>query len=224
MKNSLLCLSGGFLVFLFTSLQSNAQEEKKSGFSVNTDIYSNYIWRGSKFGTGPHIQPNIKFTKNGFTAGVWGSFDANGYSETDPYLTYTFPFGLSLGVTDYYYPGLELSDVSAVSGSHALEINSGFSLKGISLSANYIVNEAGGAGSIGSDMYFQAGYTISNVSLFAGCGNGWHTSDGEFNICNLGIGMSKTITITDLLSIPLVGQIIINPDKEQLYLVAGFSF
>jgi uncharacterized protein (TIGR02001 family) len=224
MKNALLSLSGVFLFLLVTPLQLLAQEGNKSGFSANADIYSNYIWRGTKFGSGPHIQPSVKFSKGGFTAGVWGSFDANGYSETDPYLTYVFPFGLSLGVTDYYYPGLKLSDVSTVNGSHALEINGGYSLKGFSLSANYIVNEAGAAGSKGSDLYFQAGYSISNVSLFAGCGNGWHTSDGDFQVCNLGIGISKTISITDLLSIPLVGQIIINPDKEQLYLVAGFSF
>lgn len=223
MKNVFLSLSG-VVLFIISTLQVNAQEGNKTGFSVNTDIFSNYIWRGSKFGSGPHIQPSVKFSKGGFTAGVWGSFDANGYSETDPYLTYAFPFGFSLGVTDYYYPGLKFSDVSTLNGSHALEINGGYSLKGFSLNANYIVNEAGAAGSKGSDLYFQAGYSISNISLFAGCGNGWHTSDGDFEVCNLGIGITKTITITDLLSIPLVGQVIINPDKEQLYLVAGFSF
>jgi hypothetical protein len=35
---------------------------------------------------------------------VWGSFDAAGYTETDPYISYTLPFGLSIGMTDYYYP------------------------------------------------------------------------------------------------------------------------
>jgi uncharacterized protein (TIGR02001 family) len=224
MKKASLIRVGFFLLFLITSSQVFSQEGKKSLFTINADIYSNYVWRGTKFGTGPHIQPGVKFSTGGFTAGVWGSFDANGYSETDPYLTYIFPFGLSLGVTDYYYPGLQLSDVSTVNGSHALEINGGYSLKGISLGANYIVNEAGGAGSKGSDLYFQAGYSFSNVSLFAGCGNGWHTSDGDFEVCNIGMSVTKTISITEHLSIPLIGQVIINPDKEQLFLVAGFSF
>ena len=62
-----------------------------SKFSVGADLYSNYIWRGTKFGQGPSIQPSVKFVTGGFTAGVWGSFDAIGYAEADPYISYTLP-------------------------------------------------------------------------------------------------------------------------------------
>jgi hypothetical protein len=72
-------------------------------------------------------------------------------------------------------------------------------------------------------MYFQAGYAFKNVSVFLGAGDGWHTSDGEFAICNAGIGITRAIKITDSFSIPVSGQIVFNPEKEQLYVVVGFS-
>ncbi len=210
-------------IFVVVPVQAQ-EEESASKFSVGAEIYSSYVWRGTKFGTGPSVQPAVQFQSKGLNIGVWGAFDAAGYTEADPYISYSFPFGLSLGITDYYYPGLELFDFSQATGSHALEINTGYGIGGFSLSANYIINEAGGAESSGGDMYFEVGYDFENLSLFVGGGNGWHTSDGEFNICNVGIGTSKVIQVTDKFSIPVTGQIIVNPDKEQLYVVAGFSF
>jgi hypothetical protein len=224
MKKLYFIYAGMMVLGLLTLNQVKAQEEEsQSKFSVNADIYTNYIWRGSKYGTGPALQPSVKFVSGGLTLGVWGSFDASGYMEADPYISYSFPFGLSLGVTDYYYPGLPLFDVSDTSGSHALEINAGFTKGGLSLSANYIVNEAGGAASAGGDMYFQAGYAFKYFNIFVGAGDGWHTSDGEFAFCNLGIGTTKEIKITDTFTIPVTGQVILNPEKEQLFVVVGFS-
>ena len=225
MKNPVLFFSGMVLMLITISSGVNAQsEEKKSKFSSGADFYSNYVWRGTRFGQGPHLQPSVKYSTGGLTVGIWGSFDFNGYSEADPYLSYSLPFGLSLGFTDYYYPGLPVFEISDTDGSHALEVNAGYAVGGLTLSANYIINEAGGAGSAGGDMYFQAGYAFSNVNIWAGGGNGWHTSDGGFNLCNLGIGTSKTIEVSDKFSIPVTGQVILNPDREQMYLVIGFSF
>jgi len=213
------------LLLLIISDQAQAQQnEQKSDFGVNVDLYSSYVWRGTKLGTGPSVQPSVKFTSGSLTVGVWGAFDAFGYAEADPWVSYEFPFGLSLGVTDYYYPGQKLFDVSTASGSQAFEINGGFTKGGLSLSANYILNEAGGAASAGGDKYFQAGYSFSKVNFFAGAGDGWHTSDGKFAVCNIGIGTSKEIKLSDSFSIPVSGQVIVNPEREQLYVVAGFSF
>jgi len=216
----------GLMTLVVVSLtQVQAQEEtKSSNFSVGADLYTNYIWRGSKFGTGPSLQPSVKFVTGGLTLGVWGSFDASGYAEADPYISYSFPFGLSLGMTDYYYPGLLFFETSDTAGSHAFEINAGFTKGGLSLSANYIINEAGGAASAGGDMYFQAGYAFTSFNMFVGAGDGWHTSDGKFALCNVGLGTSKIIQLTDKFSVPVTGQVILNPDKEQLYIVVGFSF
>ncbi len=222
-KNNLLV---AFILLLFIPVSAISQDNSEvSNFSAGADFYSNYVWRGSKFGTGPAFQPWVDFTAGGFSIGVWGSFDALGYTEADPYISYAFPFGLSIGVTDYYYPGLPVFEFEATdsTGSHALEINAGFSIGGLGLGANYILNEAGGAGSAGGDMYFEISYDFPNVSLFVGAGDGWHTSDGKFNICNIGIGTSREIKLSESFSLPVNGQVILNPEQEQFYLVVGFS-
>jgi len=212
--------------FVFTAAFSQEGEKK---VSAGTDFYSSYIWRGTKYGAGPAVQPSLKYSSAIITAGAWGSFDFNGYQETDLYLSFSLPAGISIGLTDYYYPGLKYFDYSDTSGSHAFEINLGFSKGGLSLSANYILNEAGGAGSTGGDKYFEIKYSFESFSLFFGAGDGWHTtgnSDGnyKFTICNIGLGTSRTIRITDSFNIPVTGQLIFNPDREQMYVVAGLIF
>ncbi len=213
----------------------NAQDEEKTGpsFTAGADIYSNYVWRGSKLGTGPAFQPTVKFTAGGFTAGVWGSFDALGYAEVDPYISYSFPVGFSLGFTDYYYPfhsdstgtvvGSSFFDTDKATSFHAFELNASYTKGGLSLSANYILNEAAGALSSGGDKYFQIGYAFSKFNLSVGAGDGWHTSDSEFNVCHIALGTTKEIKLSETFSVPVTGQVILNPDKKQLFLVVGFS-
>jgi len=205
-----------------------SQEEPVSKLSLGADIYSNYIFRGTKYGTGPAIQPAIKYTGSLLNVGAWGSVDFSGYQEVDLYFFISLPAGISLGMTDYYYPELEYFDYSATSGSHAFEINLGFSKGKLNLTGNYIVNQARGAGSLGGDKYLQAGYSFKYFNLFVGAGDGWHTydpdtSEDKFAVCNLGLGTTKTINITNSFSIPVIGQLIFNPDKEQLFIVVGFT-
>jgi hypothetical protein len=211
-------------MFFTNDLMAQEEEnEKESKFTPGADFYSNFIWRGSKLGTGPSFQPYLEFASGGLTLGAWGSFDALGYAETDLYVSYDFPFGLSLGVTDYYMSNLDISDFSDSTGSHAFELTAGFEINGLSLSANYIPNEAGGVGSVGDDLYFEAGYAFEYFNIFLGAGNGWYTSDGEFNICNVGIGAEKEIKVTDSFSVRVKGQVVFNPEKKNLFIVIGFS-
>ncbi|VBB45040.1 conserved exported hypothetical protein [uncultured Paludibacter sp.] len=195
---------------------------KAQEFSVSTDLVSSYVWRGTKF-SGPSIQPTLDFTAGGFSIGSWGSAGFDGFLEMDLYAKYAFNFGLSIGLTDYYYPGTEYFDYSKETGAHGFEINLGYGIKGLSLSANYILNEAGGAATAGGDKYFELGYAFSKFSIFAGAGDGWHTPDGEFALVNVGISTSKEIKINDSFSVPLKVSAILNPKTEQYYLVAGIT-
>jgi hypothetical protein len=171
----------------------------------------------------------IEFTSGIFTAGAWGSYDFNDYQEVDIYISFALPAGFSIDITDYYTPGLRYFDYSASSGSHAFEITLDFEGGNLDLSANCVINEAGGAGSSGGDLYFEAGYSFKLLRLFAGAGNGWHTYDPDteesvFTVCNLGLEVSKTLMVTERFSIPVTGQLILNPYSEQMFLVAGFTF
>ncbi len=200
----------------------SAQEE--SPFSVGVDVVSNYVWRGSKVDDAS-IQPCIEYSTGGFTLGTWGSWSfTGGTCEADLYASYGFDFGLSIGVTDYYYQGTKYFEYSTDSGAHAFELNAGYEFDKLSLSANYILNESAGAGSEGGDLYFEAAYAFKHFDVFVGAGDGWHTSDGDFMVCNIGIGTSKEVKITDSYSLPVFGQVVVNPEKEEYNIVVGISF
>jgi len=217
---------------LISPMKLNAQNEESSSlFDVGFDFVSSYIWRGTKFGTGPAIQPSIELAKGGFAVGGWGNynFTSDEGAEADLYLSYGFDFGLSLGVTDYYFPGTEYFDYSDSTGAHALELNLGYAYEGFSVSANYFVNQAGSAGNEGGDLYFEVAYAFKYFGIHLGAGDGWHTTEADtdesdFNICNIGITSSKDIKITENFSLPIFGGVIWNPDLKQFHVLAGVTF
>lgn len=203
---SVLLVSAGLII----SNTVYSQEEKSSPFTAGADIYSSYIWRGTKYGRGPAIQPKLELNSGMFTAGAWGSFNYSGYQETDLYFSFSLPAGFMVGMINYYYPDLEYFDYSDSTGSHAFEINLGFTKGNLSISVNYILNKAGNAGLKGGDKYLEAKYSFDSFNLFIGAGDGWHTEDtpdgrDKFTICNIGLGTSRTIRITDSFSVPVTG-------------------
>ncbi len=204
-------------IALFVTTSSKAQE-----FSVNTDIVSSYVWRGTQY-SGVSIQPTLQFSTGGFSIGSWGSAGFDGFLEMDLYAKYAFDFGLSVGLTDYYYPGSDYFDLSKASGAHGLELNLGYAIGSLSIGANYIFNEAGDAGTVGGDKYFELGYAFEKFSIFAGAGDGWHSNTGDFKLVNIGISSTKVIKISDTFSIPLKTTAILNPATEQFMLVAGIT-
>lgn len=229
-KSYFLLLAG--IVCTVNSLTAQ-EEEASSPFDVGADVVSGYVWRGTKV-HGASIQPYLSYSIGGFEIGAWGAYEISGRSsvpaEADLYLSYGFDFGLSLGLTDYYYPGGEgYFEFSDTAGTHAFELNGGYEIGGFSIAANYIFNKAGWAASEGGDVYFELGYSFTNIDVFIGAGNGWHTTykdngDDVFAVCNIGIGTSKEVKVTDNYSIPVFGSVSLNPDRKQFNIVAGISF
>ena len=203
---------------------------KAQELNVGLDFYNRYVFRGVDFGASPSLQPTIEFNAGNFTIGAWGAYSTgNGafgeFAEADLYASYSFDFGLSVGATSYYYPGTPYFKFKEGVSSHAIELNLGYEVSGFSLSGNYIVNDSrDGAGAEGGDVYFEVGYSTGLLNLFLGAGDGWHTTNGNFQVVNLGVGTSKEIKITDSFSIPMSGSVILNPNTEQLHLVVGVSF
>jgi len=74
-----------------------------------------------------------------------------------------------------------------------------------------------------ADTYVEAGYGFSNVSVFVGAGNGQYTSDGGFNLCNVGIKATESIKLTDSFSLPINGAVILNPSTQAFHIVVGIS-
>lgn len=208
---------------------------KAQEWSTGLDIYSSYIWRGAKFGTGPAFQPFVDYTTGGLSVGAWGSVNASADEalEMDLYLSYSFDFGLTVGLTDYYF-GIEDGDSIGVSDGdveydqlgfldygelHYLEPMVSYSIGNFSLTAAYMLLPDFSDG----DTYLEAAYAFGPVDLTVGAGDGAYTADGAFNVCNLSLGTSKEISITDKFSLPVSGSVTLNPSTGGFYIAVGVS-
>lgn len=206
-----------FALLAICSLNVNAQEE--SSWSTGTDLVSGYVWRGTKFGSGPALQPGVSFSTGGLTLGAWGSycFSTNEAAEADLYASYGFDLGenssLTFTVTDYYFPGA--GSMYFDGDSHYFEPSISLGLGSFSLLGAYMTNA--------EDVYFEAGLDVGSVSLFAGGGDGNYTKDAKFNLCNVGVKTSKELKISDSFSIPVSGSVILNPSTEQFHIVVGIT-
>ncbi len=224
MKKTLL-IAASLLLLITFSPKANAQE-----WNAGLDIYSSYIWRGLKFGTGAAFQPSIEFSAGGFAIGGWGSFSTGSdeAAEADLYASYGFDLGenASLGITftDYYFPPSMYFDKN----SHFLEPMISLGLGGFSFDAAYMFYEGAGNGDASGDIYLQAGYSFGAFDITVGGGNGQYTMEDEdeedkFGISNIAIGTSKEIQITESFALPISGSVIWNPSSEQFYVVVGIS-
>lgn len=200
-----------------------ATSVKAQEFKASADIVSTYVWRGA-FQSSAAIQPTLDFTAGGFSIGAWGSsaisqiFNGSDFSlmqEADLYAKYAFGFGLSLGVTDYYYTGNDYSYYKK-GGSHSLEANLGYNIGKLSLSGNYLLN-------VNKDLYFEAGYAFDKVSVFLGAGNNVYSTDSKFAVVNMGASVVKEIKMTDSFTLPLKATAIFNPKSRQFFFVAGIT-
>ncbi len=204
-------------VIVFFSSSSFAQDG--GSFDAGVDLYSNYVWRGTKFGSGPAAQPWLEYSVGGFAIGAWGSygFTDNESPEADLYASYGFDLGesssLTFTVTDYYFPG----DLYFEGTSHYFEPMVSLGLGDFSLTGAYMMNDGEG------DLYLEAGLSVGGVDIALGAGDGAYTVDGEFTVCNISVGTSKEIKLTDSFSLPLSGAIVLNPSSEQFNIVVGIS-
>lgn len=224
MKKTLLITA---CLLLFTAITPSLKAQE---WNAGLDIYSSYIWRGLKFGTGVAFQPSVEFSAGGFAVGAWGSFSSGGdeAAEADLYASYGFDLGesssLSFTLTDYYFPGSAYFE----SESHFIEPMVSLGLGSFSLSAAYMLYEGAGNGDDAGDIYLEAGLSLGPVDLTLGGGNGQYSmekedEDDKFAISNIGIGTSKEIKITESFSLPVSGSVILNPSTEQFYIVVGIS-
>ena len=187
------------------------------------DIVSSYVWRGTQFGSGAHIQPYMELGSGNFTAGVWGSFPTSakgGGNELDLYLGYDFG-PVALTVTNYTFPGEggNYADGEGLFDGDYTELAASTSIMGVDLSAGYFTEVEA--------LYVELGFSTGAVDIAIGYGddqgNGWY-ADGGSGIVNMSFSGSKEIQISENYSLPVFGSFILNPEAETAFLVFGISF
>ena len=143
----------------------------------------------------------------------------------DFYANYTFSDVVTIGITDYFFPdeifGYDYYDTRKDSTSHILEGMASFNgLENLPLTLLVGYNFAGDSQ---NSTYFELGYSFSILDIFLGAGNGFYTTDGNFNVVNIGISVSKDINITEKFSLPISASVITNPEAKRVHLVFGIS-
>ncbi len=203
------------IVAIIATSSISAQEE--SPFSTGVDIYSSYIWRGAKFGSGPAFQPYVDFTKGNLSIGAWGSVNSSidEALEMDLYVSYSIG-DLGIAVTDYYFGG----DWLTVDSTQYIEPALSYGIGDFSILGAYMFYPGFSDG----DIYLEAGYTLGAIDLAVGLGEGQYTSDENFMICNLSLGTSKEIKITEDFSLPVSGSVVLNPSTGGFFITVGISF
>ena len=204
-----------FVAFLSTNI-SYSQD-------FGADVVSSYVWRGTQFGSGVHIQPYMTLGSGNFEAGLWGSFPTTaegGGNELDAYLSYDFG-PLALTVTNYTFPGEGglYSDGEGFFDGDYTEISGSTSIMGIDLLAGYFTEVEA--------LYVELGFGAGPVDIAIGYGEDQGDAfyaNGGSGIVNMSFSGSKEIQISDSFSLPVFGSFILNPEAETAFLVFGISF
>ena len=222
MKNFLTNFSSSFKFALLTTvalLSPNISYSQDFG----ADLVSSYVWRGTQFGSGAHIQPYMDLGSGNLTGGVWGSFPTSakgGGNELDLWVSYDFG-PLALTVTNYTFPGeggIYAEGEGLFNGDYT-ELAASTSIMGVDLSAGYFTEVEA--------LYIELGFSTGAVDIAFGYGDdqadGFYAGGGS-GLVNMSFSGSKDIQISDNYALPVFGSFIINPEAETAFLVFGISF
>ncbi|KJF44614.1 TorF family putative porin [Draconibacterium sediminis] len=220
MKKTLLITVSMLLLLVVSTTNVKAQE-----WSTGLDIYSSYLWRGAKFGTGAAFQPGVEFSAGGFAIGAWGSYSTGSEeaAEADLYMGYGFDLGenasLSFTLTDYYFPGSDWTEGE----SHYFEPMVSLGVGAFTFTAAYMEGLGDDEINTTSDLYLEAAVSAGPVDITLGGGDGQYTDNGDFNICNIMVGTSKEVQITESFTLPVSGAVMLNPSTGGFHIAVGIS-
>ena len=212
----------GFTVIImtvFSLLNTNTAQTQDFG----ADLVSSYVWRGTQFGSGAHIQPWMKLGSRALTAGVWGSFPttaSGGGNELDLWISYNLG-PLAITITNYSFPnedGRYGADSPGLFDGDWMEISGSSNLGSIGVTVGYFTDAEA--------LYIEAAFPIGAVNIGIGFGSdskGVFYAGGDSGLVNLSFGGSKDIKITEEYSLPVFGSFIYNPESEAAFLVFGMS-
>ena len=222
MKNFIINFSSSFKFALLTIvalLSPNISYSQDFG----ADLVSSYVWRGTQFGSGAHVQPYMDLGSGNLTGGVWGSFPTSakgGGNELDLWVSYDFGL-LALTVTNYTFPseGGVYADGEGLFNGDYTELAASTSIMGVDLSAGYFTEVEA--------LYVELGFSTGAVDIAFGYGDdqadGFYAGGGS-GLVNMSFSGSKDIQISDNYALPVFGSFIINPEAETAFLVFGISF
>lgn len=213
---------------------------------VGGDVVTSYIWRGQSCGKFS-VQPNLSltFNKPNITIGAWASIAVaaeegqSNFAELDLSISWNPIEALTIGFTDYFINSYTDGENGTFlrgwkwnqEASHNLEVNVSYDFGPVAIAWNTCLTGPDRVAWSDKRNYstyaeISAPWKIGEVSGSAAIGahlwDDYFTVEGEskgFNVCNISVRAEKKIW-----KLPLFGQVILNPETEKVYFVAGLSF
>lgn len=222
---------------------------KSSNFHLGLDLQTKYMWRGMEMMTeesSPVVFPGINYQWKGLYAYAMGGYAINGkYAEVDLGVSYTWK-GLTLGLSDYYYPTVNGKDDEYVGGKyngHWLEACITYAPEKVPLWITISNFFAGDDDAYDDDSgnkkqaystYMEVGtyYDFldnNRLSLAVGItpNKSCYTNyQKKFAVCNLDLKYTYNVQFKNGWTLPLSVEYIYNPsfDKSYVNFIANFAF
>ena len=222
---------------------------QSSNFHLSLDLQTKYMWRGMEMMTeesSPVVFPGINYQWKGLYAYAMGGYAINGkYAEVDLGVSYTWK-GLTLGLSDYYYPTVNGKDDEYVGGKHNghwLEACITYAPEKVPLWITISNFFAGDDDAYDDDSgnkkqaystYMEVGtyYDFldnNRLSLAVGMtpNKSCYTNyQKKFAVCNLDLKYTYNVQFKNGWTLPLSAEYIYNPsfDKSYVNFIANFAF
>lgn len=231
------------LIFIFANLfvLNTSAEKADSSFYVQVDLANRWIWRGVAYSEAPVVQPSLGYTNGKLSMSIWGSYpiERRAYSEIDFMFEYQLSSKLKFGLVDYFAINDSIGakhdffNMKRETTPHMLDIYGVYQpIDKIPVSFLYSLWFWGAdrdlKGKQNMSSYFEGKYEKRygqvETYAFAGMtlGKGFYAS--HLAVVNIGVGISKSINLAGLVSIPAQIEFVLNPELQNTYINAIFSF
>ena len=215
-------------------LQVSAQD--KLSVHAKADFVSDYVWRGADQQSGCSVQPSLTLGYAGFSLNVWGSqsltkWEEGGSKEWDINLGYTYR-NLTATLSDYWWSGIN-QPYGHYKNSHYFEATLAYCFSdsfplSLSWSTMFAGADKNEKGNLQASTYLSASCPFrlpADILLTPAVGftpwKGMYYRKAAFT--DLSLKVSKEVSLSNHLAIPLFVQAIVSPVYDRTYLVAGIG-
>lgn len=226
------------------TISSSASAQDKITVNGNIDLVNNYVWRGMDQNSGFSVQPSLSLSYKGLSLYAWGSQSITNNADRDVQefdinLSYSSS-GFSATLTDYWWGGLHnpygyykhgLAD-NPIDGGHHLEATVAYNF-GDKLPLTLAWSTWFAGADVRTNDFKRCYSSYINVSYDIACPAqvtltpyiGFTPWKGYYHdkaaVTDISLKASKSISVSETLSMPLFVQAIISPINDHVYLVAG---